>query len=112
MNLSTEEFSASYYDGCGNGYKIRNNELKYEPMTPEQSSSGTYSGGDPKLIKLDKDQSSQLKTLFETAFENCSTNKNRMMGTGRLFMDGKVCNLAMRNKAKIEIESYFKVLMD
>ena len=112
MSQSSKEFSANYYDGSGNGYKIRNSELKYEPMTPELSSTGTYSGGAPQLISLNNEHLAQLQSLFEVVLENCSTNKNRIMGTGRLFMNDKVCNIAMRNKAKVEVEKYLKSLLN
>lgn len=46
-------FSITYYDKNNNTYSISPNMVSYRPMTPEMSSSGTYSGGDPKDVEID-----------------------------------------------------------
>jgi hypothetical protein len=72
-----------YYDGSGNMYKIENQVLEYSPVSPEKSSSGIYSGGEPFQKKLTKEQYEKIVSLLETAFQSKEEQTNqRMMMTG------------------------------
>ncbi len=54
-------------------------------MTPKQSSSGTYSGGEPKAEILDAAQASALLEWVRTLEEKVELHTTkRMMGTGSL----------------------------
>ncbi len=72
-----------YNDGNANAYIINTNNFKYDPVTTMESSSGTYSGGEPKNFEI---SNSQFNEIFIRA-EQVVTNDNikidtRQMGTG------------------------------
>jgi len=76
----------TYVDGSGNKYKLQNSKLTYIPLTPENSSSGTYSGGDPFVLELEKIDLIRLVDVFERALWSESDHSNkRRMGSGTLF---------------------------
>jgi hypothetical protein len=60
------EWILNFADGSGNRYTIAsdaadaNAHLVYEPITPEQSSSGTYSGGSPVDRQISAENTSEL----------------------------------------------------
>jgi hypothetical protein len=59
-------WSISYSDGSGNTYEVASDvggaTFSYDPMTPAESSSGTYSGGEPRSGRLDAATIEQLWT--------------------------------------------------
>ncbi len=78
-----------YADGNANVYVITPTELKYIPVTPEESSSGTYSGGEPKNIAITPAQFQTLEALFEKALSNTETHmENRVMMSGLVSRTG------------------------
>lgn len=57
--------SVSFSDGSGNQYTVTRADdgraqLQYDPVTPKNSSSGTYSGGEPADLMLSSEISSEL----------------------------------------------------
>jgi len=64
--------SYEYADGSANLYLLSSTELRYMPVTPEESSSGMYSGGKPKTVSLSPDQYKNLKVMLENALGNKS----------------------------------------
>jgi hypothetical protein len=78
-----------YADGNANVYIITPTELRYVPVTPEESSSGTYSGGEPKNIAISPAQFQTLEALFEKALNNTETHiENRVMMSGLVSRTG------------------------
>ena len=77
----------SVADGCGNGYTLAEDEggqlvLVYDPMTPEMSSSGEYSGGEPGRAAIDAATAAAICALVERMAEDTASHaKSRMMGT-------------------------------
>jgi hypothetical protein len=59
-----------YADGSANLYILTENELRYVPVTPEQSSTGMYSGGNPKTVSVTPAQFGELQGLFDSALKN------------------------------------------
>lgn len=59
-----------YADGSANKYTITANTLEYDPVTPEESSTGTYSGGDPKTVSISAEQFESIGQLFDKAVAN------------------------------------------
>ena len=59
-----------YADGSANRYIITSDTLKYDPVRPEESSTGTYSGGDPKVVSISPEQFESIGQLFDKAFAN------------------------------------------
>jgi hypothetical protein len=56
-----------YADGSGNIYLIKPDSLQYIPIKPEESSTGFYSGGDPKKVSLTAGQFRTIRAMLETA---------------------------------------------
>jgi len=103
----------TYVDGSGNKYKLANVTLTYTPMTPELSSSGTYSGGDPFTLELDKLDLIKLIGALELALwsEKDQTDK-RTMGSGTIYKTigekSKRIYLKMRSDALKQINDLLK----
>lgn len=74
-----------YADGSANRYIITSDTLKYDPITPAESSTGTYSGGDPKTISISAEQYDAIGQLFDKALENKSVHiPDRMKTSGAI----------------------------
>lgn len=74
-----------YIDGTGNTYQVRDNHLKYLPMTAELSSSGTYDGRDPWSRELSKIDLMRIVDILERAIWSSSDQiVNREMGSGTI----------------------------
>jgi hypothetical protein len=72
-----------YSDGTANRYIITQTTLEYIPVKPEESSTGMYSGGEPKLVSISNDQFKTVANLFVRAFKNTSahmTERPKMSG--------------------------------
>jgi hypothetical protein len=79
-----------YSDGSSNNYNITYNKLEYIPVKKENSSSGTYSGGKARIIKLKLADFEILKGFFEEAIKSSDLqNTNREMGTGLVYKADK-----------------------
>lgn len=69
-------------DGSANTYIITENILEYIPVTPEISSSGVYSGGDPYTKKITKQDFLIITKLVREIFENKNgILQERVMGS-------------------------------
>jgi hypothetical protein len=72
-----------YRDGNDNVFSISETEIKYRPVTKEESSSGTYSGGELKQHALTSDNFKKADALFAKALAAKSEQqKNREMLSG------------------------------
>ena len=79
----------NFADGSGNQYTITsdaadaNAHLVYKPMTPEESSSGEYSGGSPADIQISAENTSELWRRVGALQNDPSLHsESRSMGTG------------------------------
>lgn len=108
-----------YYDGSGNRYAIDEaKKITFKPITPNESSSGMYSGGSPWSRTLDDAEYAQLVTLFDSAFadpDGESNSRGRQMGSGlceKSTNEGgqQSTTLPMNNATKRELEQYLKRL--
>lgn len=59
--------SYQYADGSANVYVIKSDSLEYIPVKPEESSTGFYSGGDPKKVAIRPEEFRKLQSMFEAA---------------------------------------------
>jgi hypothetical protein len=74
-----------YVDGNGNNFSIRSNAIQYDPVTPLESSSGNYSGGEPFSFAISEQQFNQLEQVFNQSIANKQgQTKQRTKGTGTL----------------------------
>jgi hypothetical protein len=79
----TAKTSYEYADGSGNVYVVKDLSVEYKPVTPRNSSSGVYSGGEPAHATISSDQYDSLVNLLESAIDNSSVHQeNREMMTG------------------------------
>jgi hypothetical protein len=106
-----------YSDDSANRYVITETMVEYIPVKPEESSTGMYSGGEPKLVSITKEQFESMTKLFETAFENTSahmTDRPKMSGL-ITSMTGKELRQAIlkpNSKEKKAIEETLKAILD
>jgi hypothetical protein len=82
-------WSVSYSDGSGNGFRAEQSSAgeepryTYSPITPERSSTGMYSGGEPAAGALDQEQTVALWRLVRRFQRETSLHvDSRMKGTG------------------------------
>jgi hypothetical protein len=79
-----------YSDGNSNAYSIKETELKYDPVSKEESSSGHYSGGEAKVIIITPHELNKLTVLFEEVMADSSCQQTkRSMGSGLLIRYNK-----------------------
>lgn len=83
--MNTQKLSYTFADGSGNQYKLSPNVLEYIPVKPEESSTGMYSGGEPKTVNVTTEQFTTLETLFKKAIENSSIHmQDRIKTSGAI----------------------------
>jgi hypothetical protein len=74
-----------YADGSANRYLITSDSLEYDPVTPEESSTGTYSGGSPKTVSISAEQFRSISQLFDQAIANKVVHiEDRMKTSGAI----------------------------
>ncbi len=105
-----------YSDGSANRYVITETSLEYIPVKPEESSTGMYSGGEPKLVSITSEQFSEVANLFETAFQNTSAHMSeRPKMSGLISKTGNASQQAIlkpNSEEKNNIESALKAILD
>ena len=114
--LHAGHHSMTYIDGSNNTYTISDGKLSYDPVTKEESSSGEYSGGDPKKVMLKDEEEIQLMHLFDKALEDTDSHiETRTMGCGTIIEkdhDEKTTTyIAMKAEVKINLEEYLRELL-
>lgn len=74
-----------YADGSANRYIVTSDSLQYDPVTPAESSTGTYSGGDPKSVSISAAQFEAISELFNKALANKAVHiEDRMKTSGAI----------------------------
>jgi hypothetical protein len=82
--MSTKSFY-KYANGSADVYTLTGTILEYDPVQPEESSTGTYSGGDPKTVTLTTSQADSLRALMDQAFNHTAVHiPDRVKGSGRV----------------------------
>ena len=87
----------SYSDGSANTYKVAPGKLEYIPVKKENSSSGTYSGGTAKTVKISDADYRVLSQLFEEGIAGKVSQTER-----RVMMSG-VISRAVKNEKTVVI---------
>ena len=79
-----------YADGNGNLYVITRGNLSYVPVKPEESSSGTYSGGNPKTVSLTSEQFELIREALEKGIKSNNLIRDRVKMSGAIsIVNGK-----------------------
>lgn len=82
--------SFEYLDGSANRYRITPDSIVYDPVTPQESSSGLYSGGEPYHAAITTEAFARLQALFEKAITvTADQTTERSKGTGVLVLSDK-----------------------
>jgi hypothetical protein len=116
MPNSVQEPPYQYADGAGNLYLLQPDSLAYRPVTPLESSTGTYSGGEPKTVPVPPAARERLVALLERALATAQppATPGRAKGTGWVAKgtgaDAQEAVLAMNSPLKTEIEAYLREL--
>ena len=91
MTSGTQQapWNVTYHDGSNNGFRFwqeAENEatrFEYSPITPETSSSGIYSGGEPRQGPMNNEHVDELWRWIEQLESDTSLHTaSRMMRTG------------------------------
>lgn len=105
-----------YSDGNSNSYTLDEKKLVYTPVNPEESSSGTYSGGKAKKAAITKDTFKNISKLLDRAMsEKEDLQNNREMGTAQIAKYSSKGKLKKKvilkaNAAyKVKIEDVFQI---
>lgn len=107
--------SYTYLDGAANRYTISTTQLKYDPVKPEFSSSGTYDGGDPWTISIEEQIFNEIKSLCEKLITNEALHLSRReMGTGKIIKrnhkDQSSSSYIISRRNVAELDSYLRSL--
>ncbi len=79
----------TFLDGNNNAYEITPTAIRYVPVTPEQSSSGRYSGGTPKTIAIAEDRFRHVEALIQQVLADTAHHlTDRPKGCGTI-VDGE-----------------------
>ncbi|BDA79931.1 hypothetical protein LPTSP3_g28610 [Leptospira kobayashii] len=89
--------------------------IQYIPVTAEQSSSGTYSGGDPVTKIINEREYSVLVDYFHRALDRKKIRiQNRIKGSGFVSVEGKQKQAYVLDGSSVEkkeLESYLFFLI-
>lgn len=95
MNTTTYQ----YADGSSNVYILKPDSLEYIPVRPEESSTGFYSGGDPKKTVLSPEEFRHVSTLLEAA-----RRKLEIHVSDRIKNSGQITTLSGTKKTRFVIK--------
>jgi hypothetical protein len=112
LNNKSRGVEFIYSDGNNNFYIITKNYLKYVPVNPNESSTGTYSGGKATVKKITKNDFNEFKILTLKLFK--SKNQfpiTKVKGTGQLSYKKKSLLLRNNSNEKLEIETLLMKLI-
>lgn len=102
----------AYVDGNNNTYEI-GDRLDYVPITPAHSSSGVYSGGDPKSVALDADARAALIELLDRiATDTDNVLDTRPMGCGTVIRGETRTFCRASSPLKQALETMLRGLLD
>jgi len=102
-----------YADGSGNVYRLKGTTLSYDPVTPAESSTGTFSGGVPKTVSITSLQAEAIIRAIEKGMSTTAEQtETRAKGTGAITVVSgskrRDCILKMNSQAKGDIEFLLK----
>jgi hypothetical protein len=98
-----------YTDGNNNKYEVYKDRINYIPVTKENSSSGIYSGGEPKNITIDKNIYNQIQKLIKQTIKDKKYHlTSRIMGCGTISKNNKTIFISRESKSLNNLETYLK----
>lgn len=110
--FSANAYRYTYIDGNNNSYLISADSLIYDPISPIESSSGTYSGGEAKRVKLSATQFQKIETLIKSIQKDKASHENaRQMGFGTLLIGKKTIFLNSTSEKKKLLEQELRACL-
>lgn len=104
--------SYTYVDGNNNVYTLTPDSLVYDPITPNESSSGEYSGGEPKTVKITSEKFSKIEGIVLAILKDKKSHeKNRQMGFGTLEVGKKLIYINSSSVLKSDLENELKLCL-
>ena len=120
--LSGDEWELSFSDGSNNNYHFRLNAsfptgiLEYDPIQPQESSSGIYSGGEPKNISVSPEIAQQIRErVTRLAADKKNHTEMRTMGSGDFVLkepSGESRFLYANGKVLTEFTAFLRGLVE
>jgi hypothetical protein len=106
-----------YSDSSGNTYKISADSIEYIPMTPEMSSSGTYSGENPVKKQISKSDYNKVKSEINNIVMNMSIqikDRTKLSGLITIIQDQKNdLNIIIdKSPEKESLEKFLKAFIE
>ncbi len=115
--LPAAPWSLRYHDGSNNGYLIQQEKadglitFRYEPVQPAESSSGTYSGGEPRQVALSHAQAGSLWSRALALSRNTDLHAEaRRMGSGLFGLEFAGETLRFILPSRSELSDWERVL--
>jgi hypothetical protein len=100
-----------YIDGNNNAYVIDTDRVVYEPISPAQSSSGTYSGGEPAAASLTRDQLAAITALIDHIIADTKNHlATRPKGCGTIVRDD--LRISFESPLRAELERALKAALN
>ncbi len=108
-SITLKAKSYTYIDGNNNDYEITSDSIFYSPISPVESSSGEYSGGNPKRAKISEEQFLKIEMMINAILKDKSNLiKTRLMGCGTLIVGKKTTYVSSASSLKAELEKELK----
>ena len=109
-------WSLTYADGAANGDAISPTSFTYTPVTPEQSSTGMYSGGPPRAGSLAPEIAARILAAAEAlAADTANHVEDRGKGTGAFTLTtgrGSQHFIVVRGPALVSFDALLASLPD
>ena len=102
-----------FFDGSRNKYVITENSLEYIPIKPEESSSGTYSGGEYVKKNLTEDEYKSIDKLLNKAIMDKENQTDEMAkGNPIIKFEDKSYILKMNSELAKQVSGLLKNIKD
>ncbi|QNJ98085.1 hypothetical protein [Constantimarinum furrinae] len=106
----------TYTDQNNNVFDISPKEIRYVPITPVESSSGTYSGGEKVTVSITEEDFKEISELATELFQNTEVHTSkRTMGTSVLYAtteNGSKRVTLLRSKQRGDLERVLNSLKE
>ena len=107
-----QQTKVDYYDSPGNAYHITKTTIQYVAMTPMESSSGTYNGGENKTIKINSQQFATIKSfVYKLKMDKPNQTNERLKGNGAIVINKLNFQIKMKSVLKKRFEEYLRKLL-
>jgi hypothetical protein len=101
-----------YLDGSANEFTVAPDRLVYNPVRPEDSSTGMYSGGEPADVVVTPEQFAALEELIARLIGDTAHHiADRTKGSGLVIAGDRRTLVAMQSPHKAALEKALRALL-